>query len=421
MGRTKTSSLGSMSKSKDQEITKRFELKSSPQRISLSDISNPGSEFSLSDLSSSLVGSNAHTFSHEELRTVTNNFSSVNFLGEGGFGAVYKGFIHEGLRTGLDAQVVAVKVLNLEGSQGHKEWLAEVIFLGQLRHPNVVKLIGYCCENDQRLLVYEYLPRGNLDSQLFKRYSVALPWLTRMRIALEAAKGLAYLHGENKPVIFRDFKAGNILLDSDYTAKLSDFGFARDGPDEDQTHISTQNILGTKGYAAPEYIMTGHLTTMSDVYSFGVVLLELITGRRSMDKNRPRREQSLVDWARPFLRNPQKLDRIMDPRLECQYSLEAAKVAAALVYQCISNHPKARPTMCTVVKPLEPLLKMQDDIPTGPFVYIVPTDRPVKKSKETNIDVKEVEEARAVDKTYDGHETKHKSRRPGHHRRNRET
>ncbi|GAB2289778.1 hypothetical protein Dimus_024083 [Dionaea muscipula] len=135
--------------------------------------------------------------------------------------------------------------------------LAKVIFLGQLRHPHLVKLIGYCFENDQRLLVYEYMPRGNLDNQLFKRYCVALPWLTRMRIALEAAKGLAYLHGENKPIIFRDFKAGNILLDSNYTAKLSDFGFARDGPDEDKTHISTSNILGTKGYVAPEYIMTG--------------------------------------------------------------------------------------------------------------------------------------------------------------------
>ncbi|GAB2293265.1 hypothetical protein Dimus_027469 [Dionaea muscipula] len=398
--------------------TKKPEQKYFPQRISLSDISNTSLEISLSDLSSSIIGSNLHMFTHEELRTITNGFSSVNYLGQGGFGAVYKGFLDEGMRPGLEAQVVAVKVLDLEGSQGHKEWLAEVIFLGQLRHPHLVKLIGYCGEDDQRLLVYEYMARGNLENKLFKRHSVPMPWLTRMRIAVEAAKGLAFLHGENKPVIFRDFKTGNILLDSDYTAKLSDFGYARDGPDEDKSHISTKNILGTKGYAAPEYIMAGHLTTMSDVFSFGVVLLELLTGRRSMDKNRPKREQSLVDWAEPYLKDPRKINRIMDRRLEGQYSTKGAKIAATLAYQCLSHHPKSRPTMNTVVKTLEPLMKLQDDGLQGPFLYMVPIDETTNRCEKKNSNVKEMEEEMVmIRKESDGHSKKKRGHRHRHRAR----
>ncbi|CAO2840283.1 unnamed protein product [Amaranthus hypochondriacus] len=351
----------------------------SPQRLSISDISNPKSEFSFNDLSNSIIGSNLQVFSLDELRIISNNFSyTSNFIGEGGFGAVYKGFIDDKLRPGvLKAQAVAIKVLDLEGSQGHKEWLAEVIFLGQLRHPHLVKLIGYCCENEQRVLVYEYMSRGNLDNQLFRRCSVALPWLTRMKIALGAAKGLQFLHESNKPVILRDFKAANILLDSNFKAKLSDFGYARDGPEGDKSHVTTEHILGTKGYVAPEYVMTGHLTTMSDVYSFGVVLLELLTGKRCMDKTRPRREHCLVEWARPFLKDPRKLNLIMDIRLEGQFSVQGAKIATALAYQCLSHNPKSRPTMSAVVKALEPLMQM-NDIP-GHFVYVVPKEEDKKE------------------------------------------
>ncbi|KAL8153482.1 hypothetical protein V2J09_011242 [Rumex salicifolius] len=361
---------------------------STNQRVSLSDFSyTDGSEISMSDLSNSLVGSNLFAFTQDELRLITNDFASSNHLGGGGFGAVYKGFIHDMLKPGLDAQAVAVKVLDLEGSQGHKEWLAEVIFLGQLRHPHLVKLIGYCCENDQRSLVYEYIERGNLDSQLFKRYSAPLPWLTRMKIALEAARGLAFLHGEEKPVIIRDFKAANILLSPDYTAKISDFGFAKDGPDGNDTHVSTKNILGTQGYAAPEYIMTGHLTTLSDVYSFGVVLLELLTGQRCVDPSRPRKEQYLVQWARPLLRDTRKLSLLMDPRLEGQYSVDGAKIAAMVAYHCLSHYAKSRPTMSDVVRSLEPVLDMKDDILT-PFVFIVPSNQ-FSAQKKVTITVEE--------------------------------
>ncbi|KAH8521155.1 hypothetical protein Peur_039901 [Populus x canadensis] len=340
------------------------------QRLSISDLSNPGSPISFSDLSSSIF--NLHVFALKELRTITHEFSKSNYLGEGGFGAVYKGFIDDKLRPGLKAQPVAVKALDPDGSQGHREWLAEVIFLGQLKHRHLVNLIGYCCEDEHRLLVYEYVERGNLEDKLFYRYSAALPWLTRLKIAVGAAKGLAFLHEEEKPVIYRDFKASNVLLDSDYNAKLSDFGLATDGPEGDRTHITTP-VMGTEGYAAPEYIMTGHLTTMSDVFSFGVVLLELLTGRRSVDKNLPNREQNLVKWARPQLKDPRKLEQIMDPRLEGQYSTEGARKAAGLAYQCLSHHSKSRPTMSTVVRTLEQLLDLTDT-PTGTFVYIVPTE-----------------------------------------------
>ncbi|KAH9610783.1 hypothetical protein KSS87_010389 [Heliosperma pusillum] len=298
-------------------------------------------------------------FTLYELETITKSFRSDYILGEGGFGTVYKGYIDENVRVGLKSLPVAVKVLNKEGLQGHREWLTEVNFLGQLRHPNLVKLIGYCCEDDHRLLVYEFMFRGSLENHLFRKAAIPLPWSTRMMIALGAAKGLAFLHNAERPVIYRDFKTSNILLDSDYTAKLSDFGLAKAGPQGDETHVSTR-VMGTYGYAAPEYVMTGHLTARSDVYSFGVVLLELLTGRRSVDKTRPSREQNLVDWARPKLNDKRKILQIIDPRLENQYSIRAAQKACSLAYYCLSQNPKARPLMSDVVETLEPLQSSGD-------------------------------------------------------------
>ncbi|CAM0871582.1 unnamed protein product [Alopecurus aequalis] len=350
-------------------------------RISFSDLSINGGMVSPEDLSLSLVGSNLHVFSIAELRAVTRDFSMTNFIGEGGFGPVYKGYVDEKLKPGLRAQPVAVKLLDLEGNQGHNEWLTEVIFLGQLRHPNLVKLIGYCYEDQHRLIVYEFLVRGSLEKHLFKKYAASLQWSTRLKIAVGAAKGLAFLHEAENPVIYRDFKTSNILLDSDYKAKLSDFGLAKDGPEEDETHVSTR-VMGTQGYAAPEYIMTGHLTVKSDVYGFGVVLLELLTGRKSVDKNRPPREQNLVDWARPYLNDSRRLDRVMDPNLAGQYAGAAAQKAAALAYRCVSLNPKSRPHMSAVVEALEPLLALEEDGLAGPFVYVAPPDTAGNDNKE---------------------------------------
>ncbi|KAL6348361.1 hypothetical protein AAG906_005665 [Vitis piasezkii] len=273
------------------EFSKNIAPLPSFRRLSFSDLSRSSSTRVNEDLAQSF-GPELHDFQLSELRAITQNFSSNFFLGEGGFGTVHKGYIDENLRQGLKAQAVAVKLLDIEGLQGHREWLAEVIFLGQLRHPNLVKLIGYCCEDDERLLVYEFMPRGSLENHLFKRLSVSLPWGTRLKIAVGAAKGLAFLHGAEQPVIYRDFKTSNVLLDSDFTAKLSDFGLAKMGPEGSKSHVTTR-VMGTFGYAAPEYVSTGHLTTKSDVYSFGVVLLEMLTGRRSMDKSRPKMSKTL--------------------------------------------------------------------------------------------------------------------------------
>jgi serine/threonine protein kinase len=252
--------------------------------------------------------------------------------------------------------VIAVKRLNQEGFQGHQEWLTEINYLGQLYHPNLVKLVGYCLEDDHRLLVYEFMPKGSLENHLFRRQSYFQPlsWKLRMKVALGAAKGLAFLHSDEAKVIYRDFKASNILIDSDFNAKLSDFGLAKDGPTGDQSHVSTR-VMGTYGYAAPEYVATGHLTAKSDVYSFGVVLLEVISGRRALDKNKPSKEQNLVEWAKPFLTSKRKILNVMDARIESQYSLKEALKAANIAIHCISPEPKYRPHMVEVVKALEEL------------------------------------------------------------------
>ncbi|KAJ3695480.1 hypothetical protein LUZ60_000857 [Juncus effusus] len=300
-------------------------------------------------------------FAFQELKSATGNFRPDSILGEGGFGYVFKGWIEENSTapakpgTGV---TVAVKSLKQDALQGHREWVAEVNFLGQLHHPNLVKLIGYCIEDDQRLLVYEFMARGSLENHLFRR-AFPLSWSSRMKIALGAAKGLAFLHGGSEPVIYRDFKTSNILLDSEYNAKLSDFGLAKAGPQGDMTHVSTR-VVGTYGYAAPEYVMTGHLTSKSDVYSFGVVLLEILTGRRSMDKKRPSGQQNLVMWARPYLSDNRKLFQLVDPRLELNYSIKGVQKVGQIAYCCLSRDPKSRPSLDEVVKMILPLVDLKD-------------------------------------------------------------
>ncbi|WCJ20769.1 Protein kinase superfamily protein [Euphorbia peplus] len=330
---------------------------------STSTTSNTGSTPSTSTISEELkISSHLQKFSYHELKSATRNFRPESLLGEGGFGCVFKGWISDSGTSPVkpgNGVPVAVKTLNHDGLQGHKEWLAEVNYLGDLLHPNLVKLVGYCIEDNQRVLVYEFMPRGSLENHLFRR-SLPLPWSTRIKIALGAAQGLAFLHEEaERPVIYRDFKASNILLDADYNAKLSDFGLAKDGPEGDKTHVSTR-VMGTYGYAAPEYVMTGHLTSKSDVYSFGVVLLEMLTGRRSMDKNRPNGEHNLVEWARPQLGERQRFYRLIDPRLEGHFSIKGAQKAIRLASQCLNRDAKSRPLMSEVVHVLKPLQHLKD-------------------------------------------------------------
>eukprot|EP00897_Mesotaenium_endlicherianum_P008833 jgi/Mesen1/7979/ME000425S07181 len=300
-------------------------------------------------------------FRLSELEGMTKDFAIEGFLGEGGFGPVFKGYMPDPDRSGKQV-AVAVKVLNTDGHQGEKEWTTEVDFLGLLHHPNLVNLIGYCAEDDQRLLVYEFLSNRSLEHALFLRNpgDPPLSWNRRVKIALGAARGLAYLHEEaDHQVIYRDFKTSNILLSGEWEAKLSDFGLARSGPEGDESHVSTR-IVGTVGYAAPEYVMTGHLTTKSDVWGFGVVLLELLTGRLAMDKRRAHDEQSLVEWAEPYLENPCKLYKIMDPELNGRYSVRGVQLAATVIQKCLKKKAKLRPKMTEVVEALSPIQDLHD-------------------------------------------------------------
>ncbi|RXI01251.1 hypothetical protein DVH24_001485 [Malus domestica] len=243
---------------------------------------------------------------------------------------------------------------------GHKEWVTEVNVLGVVEHPNLVKLVGYCAEDDergiQRLLIYEYMPNGSVENHLASRLD-PLSWAMRLRIAQDAARGLAYLHEEmDFQIIFRDFKSSNILLDDQWNAKLSDFGMARLGPSEGLTHVSTA-VVGTMGYAAPEYIQTGRLTSKNDVWSYGVFLYELITGRRPLDRNRPKNEQKLLEWVKPYLSDVKKFRLIIDSKLEGKYPLKSAQKLAIVANQCLVRLPKNRPKMSEVLEMVNQIIE----------------------------------------------------------------
>ncbi|KAI3966098.1 hypothetical protein MKW92_044676 [Papaver armeniacum] len=308
-----------------------------------------------------LQSSNLRSFNFSDLKTATRNFRPENVLGEGGFGSVFKGWIDENSFTATKPGtgiVIAVKRLNQEGHQGHREWLAEVNYLGKLYHPNLVKLIGYCAEDGHRFLVYEFMPRGSLENHLFKRRSGFQPlsWNLRMKIALGAAKGLAFLNSAETQVIYRDFQASNILLDSTYNPKLSDFGFANDDLTGDNSHLSTIRVIGTYDCVAPWHQATeGHLTVSCNIYRFGVVFIEMLSGRKALDKNRPAGEQNLIEWAKRSLSSKHSVLHIIDARIEGQYTQPGALKAVNLAMQCLSANPKCRPTMEEVVASLEGL------------------------------------------------------------------
>ncbi|KAL6998212.1 Serine/threonine-protein kinase pcrk1 [Sarracenia purpurea var. burkii] len=296
--------------------------------------------------------SNLRVFTLSELKTATKNFNRTVKIGEGGFGCVYKCVIKssEDPPKKLD---VAVKQLGKRGLQGHKEWVTEVNVLGVVEHPNLVKLVGYCAEDDergiQRLLVYEYMPNRSVEYHLSTRSESPLPWAMRLKIAQDAARGLAYLHeGMDFQIIFRDFKSSNILLDEQWNAKLSDFGLARLGPSEGLTHVSTA-VVGTFAYAAPEYIQTGRLTSKSDVWSYGVFIYELITGRRPLDRNQPKNEQNLLEWIKPSLSDSKKFQQILDPRIQWNGSIKSAQKLAVIANRCLIRQAKSRPKMSEVL------------------------------------------------------------------------
>lgn len=310
----------------------------------------------------------AKTFKFAEIDMATNGFDDSKVLGEGGFGCVYQGTLEDGT-------TVAVKVLKRYDDQGEREFLAEVEMLGRLHHRNLVKLLGICIEENARCLVYELIPNGSVESHLHgaDRETAPLDWNSRMKIALGAARALAYLHEDSSPcVIHRDFKASNILLEHDYTPKVSDFGLARTARGEGNQHISTR-VMGTFGYVAPEYAMTGHLLVKSDVYSYGVVLLELLTGRKPVDMSRPAGQENLVAWARPLLTNVLSLRQAVDPLLGPNVPLDNVAKAAAIASMCVQPEVAHRPSMGEVVQALKLVCSEGDDgIASGRFSQELP-------------------------------------------------
>lgn len=327
-----------------------------------------------------LPASNLRVFSFPELKAATKNFRIDTLLGEGGFGKVYKGWLDEkgASKSASGSNVVAVKKLKAESMQGYEEWQSEVHFLGRLSHPNLVKLLGYCWEDDELLLVYEYMQRGSLENHLFGRGSTvhSLPWNIRLKLAIGAAQGLFFLHTSEHKVIYRDFKASNILLDGDYNAKISDFGLAKLAPTSSHSHLTTR-VIGTHGYAAPEYVATGHLYVKSDVYGFGVVLVEILTGLRALDVNRPSGQHRLVDWVKPYLSDRRKLKAIMDARLEGKYHSRAAIRMAHLALRCLEKEPKMRPSMKDVLETLKELEGARDRV-KEPRIKLTTSSSPIR-------------------------------------------
>ncbi|KAG6482936.1 hypothetical protein ZIOFF_059575 [Zingiber officinale] len=289
-------------------------------------------------------------FSYEELYEITDGFSPQNVLGEGGFGCVYKGCLSDG-------REVAVKQLKVGSGQGEREFKAEVEIISRVHHRHLVSLVGYCISDNQRLLVYDYVPNGTLESHLHGKGQLVMEWTTRVKVAAGSARGLAYLHEDCHPrIIHRDIKTSNILLDNNFEAQVSDFGLARLAMDA-CTHVTTR-VMGTFGYLAPEYASSGKLTEKSDVFSFGVVLLELITGKKPVDGTRPLGDESLVEWARPLLAHAIEtgdFGELPDPRLGNNYNetemFRMVEAAAA----CTRHSASMRPRMGKVVRVLDSL------------------------------------------------------------------
>ncbi|CAO2818715.1 unnamed protein product [Amaranthus hypochondriacus] len=301
---------------------------------------------------------------YEELKKATNNFEKASILGEGGFGKVFKGVLSDGT-------AVAIKRLTNGGPQGDKEFLVEVEMLSRLHHRNLVKLVGYYSSREfsQNLLCYELVPNGSLEAWLHGPLGVNCPldWDTRMKIALDAARGLAYLHEDSQPcVIHRDFKASNILLENNFNAKVADFGLAKQAPEGRQNYLSTR-VMGTFGYVAPEYAMTGHLLVKSDVYSYGVVLLELLTGKKPVDMSQAAGQENLVTWARPILRDKDRLEELVDQKLQGNYPKEDFIRVCTIAAACVAPEANQRPTMGEVVQSLKMVQRVTEyqDAGTG--------------------------------------------------------
>ncbi|KAK4782923.1 hypothetical protein SAY86_007297 [Trapa natans] len=291
-----------------------------------------------------------HRFKYKDLYIATRGFREL--LGTGGFGRVYKGTLPS------SKMEIAVKRVSHDSRQGIKEFVAEIISIGRLRHRNIVTLLGYCRRKGELLLVYDYMPNGSLDRYLFNQPKVTLNWTQRFRVIKGVASGLFYLHeGWEQIVIHRDIKASNVLLDAELNGRLGDFGLARlydHGTDPQTTHV-----VGTLGYLAPEHTRTGKATKATDVFAFGAFLLEVVTGRRPIE-TRGGEDVILVDYVYSCWNNGGAIMEAKDPNLQEGFVAEEVELALKLGLMCSHSEPDARPTMRQVVQFLEGDVPVQE-------------------------------------------------------------
>ncbi|CAA2956987.1 receptor-like kinase TMK3 [Olea europaea subsp. europaea] len=291
----------------------------------------------------------------QALRKVTNNFAQENELGRGGFGAVYKGEFESGMTIAvkrMEAGAISNKAVD--------EFQAEIAVLSKVRHRHLVSLLGYSIEGNERLLIYEYVPQGALSRHLFRWKNLnlePLSWTRRLYIALDVARGMEYLHTlAHQSFIHRDLKSSNILLDDNYRAKVSDFGLVKLAPDRERS-VATR-LAGTFGYLAPEYAVTGKITTKVDVFSFGVVLMEILTGLVALDEQRPEEKRYLAEWFWQIKSNKETLISSIDPALDAKEDIyESIYVIAELAGHCTAREPNHRPDMGHAVNVLAQLVE----------------------------------------------------------------
>ncbi|GAB2284621.1 Calcium/calmodulin-regulated receptor-like kinase 1 [Dionaea muscipula] len=279
-------------------------------------------------------------YSYKDLQKATQNFTTL--IGEGAYGPVYKAQMATG-------ETVAVKVLATDSKQGEKEFHTEVKLLGRLHHRNLLNLVGYCAEKGKNMLIYVYMSNGSLSSHLYSENKPPLRWDQRVLIAVDVSRGLEYLHdGAAPPVIHRDIKSSNILLDQSMRARVADFGLSR----EEMIDGQATNLRGTFGYLDPEYISTRTFTKKSDVYSYGVLLFELVAGRNP--------QQGLMEYVELATMNAgggTGWEEIVDPRLEGKFDSQELNEVASLAYRCVNRTPKKRPSMRDAVQLLSRILK----------------------------------------------------------------